>query len=151
LGLEKRRKFHNEFFFNFRRLTSNVGAVELISPDGLNSFELKKQKKIPRFQMGALLFTFLFGKEPFKYLGVIEILVDQGLQLGIYESTPRPQEQVTQKDTVIPIYGHVLRFEISFVLSASKTVLRPVTLNETTASDGDLAKNCVPVGDIVDF
>jgi len=101
--------------------------------------------------MGALLFTFLFGKEPFKYLGVIEILVDQGLQLGIYESTPRPQEQVTQKDTVIPIYGHVLRFEISFVLSASKTVLRPVTLNETTASDGDLAKNCVPVGDIVDF
>jgi len=41
------------------RGSGNVGVIQVISPNGSNSFELKKRKKIARFEVGAL---FLFQK-----------------------------------------------------------------------------------------
>jgi len=82
------------------------------------SQEMKGKSQI---EVGALLSTFLFRKEPFKCVG--GVLVDQRLQWGIYESTPLEQGIRRKK---------YLRFmEISFALKFSsffwprKTVLRP--------------------------
>ena len=74
---------------NFLRLSINIGAKPVISPNESNSFELKKRREIPGFEVRDLLFKSFFRKEPFTFLK--ETLVDKRLKWEIYESTSQEQ------------------------------------------------------------
>jgi hypothetical protein len=57
---EKRRKFQIEG--DFLRLASDVGVIQIISPDGSYSLELKKRRKKSRDWGGGFAFHVSFSK-----------------------------------------------------------------------------------------
>ena len=81
----KRRKIPR--FVKRWKFSSVDGVNQVISPNGVNSFELKKRMKILRFTVGASLFMVLLRQELFKCLR--QTLVDRRSRRGVYESTPQ--------------------------------------------------------------
>ena len=82
-----RKTKENPGFVKRRKFPSFDGVIQVISPNGGNSFVLEETKGNPEIKVGALLFMFIFQQELFKCFR--ETLVDWRLEWGIYESTPR--------------------------------------------------------------